>query len=290
MENTRAINLVDRVVDLASLPDVCIQINEMVDDATSSANDMANTIMTDASLTGRLLKVANSSFYRFPSKIDTVSRAITIIGTRELRCLVLATSAVKSFDRLPNHICDMAGFWRHSVYCGVISRLLAARCNVLHKERLFVSGLLHDVGHLVMYNVIPDLVQVMHYHAETADIPLYLAERDVYDTDHGEVGYELLTKWSLPESITEVVAYHHEPSRADKFALETSIVHIANSLAVLAELGSYNENEAPAIDDCAWELTGLSSDVIEPVLQEARAQFLEALLMFLPGAAAAQQG
>lgn len=286
MDNTRAKMLVDNVTDLATLPEVCVRINEMVDDATSSASDMANAIMQDASLTGRLLKVANSSFYRFPSKIDTVSRAITIIGTRELRFLVLATSAVRSFDNLPNDVVDMAGFWRHSVYCGVISRILASQCSVLHRERLFVSGLLHDIGHLVMYHRIPDLVQVMRYRAKTAEIPLYQAERDVYDTDHAEVGSELLKAWGLPDSLIEVVACHHEPGRAENNVLDTALVHIANSLSTLAELGSYNENEAPAIDPVAWEITGLTPDVIEPSLQEARAQFLEALLMFLPGAVA----
>ncbi len=288
MDNTRAKILVDNVTDLVSLPEVCIRINEMVDDPNASASDMAAAIMQDASLTGRLLKVANSSFYRFPSKIDTVSRAVTIIGTRELRFLVLATSAVRSFDHLPNEVVDMVSFWRHSVYCGVIARILAGQCNVLHKERLFVSGLLHDIGHLVMYHRIPDLVQVMHHRAKAADIPLYEAERDVYDTDHGEVGGELLKAWGLPESLFEVVAFHHEPAKADKHVLDTAIVHIANSLATLAELGSFNESEGPLIESFAWEVTGLSHDIIEPTLQEARAQFLEALLMFLPGAVTAQ--
>ena len=287
MDNTRAKKLVENVTELASLPEVCIRINEMVDDGKSSASDLANAIMQDTSLTGRLLKIVNSSFYRFPSKIDTVSRAVTIIGTRELRFLVLASSAVRSFDNLPNQVVDMAGYWRHSVYCGVIARMLAGQCHVLHKERLFVAGLLHDIGHLVMYHRIPDLVQVMHYRAKTANIPMYEAERDVYDTDYAEIGSELLHAWGLPDSLVEVVACHIEPKRADKNALDTAIVHIANKMATMAELGSYNADGILAIDPAAWEVTGLSSDMIEPTLQEARAQFLEALLMFLPGAAAA---
>ena len=139
-----------------------------------------------------------------------------------------------------------------------------------------------------MYHRIPDLVQVMHHRAKTAEIPLFQAERDVYDTDHAEVGAELLKAWGLPESLIEVVGCHHEPGRAENNVMDTALVHIANSLSTLAELGSYNENEAPAIDPVAWEITGLTPDIIEPTLQEARAQFLEALLMFLPGAAVAQ--
>ncbi|TPW17736.1 MAG: metal dependent phosphohydrolase [Halothiobacillaceae bacterium] len=283
----RAAALVETVTGLVSLPDACIRINEMVEDMSSSAADMANVLLQDVGMSARVLKVANSSFYRFPSKIDTVSRAITIIGTRELRFLVLATSAVRSFDGLPNNLVDMASYWRHSIYCGVVARILAGHCHVLHKERLFVSGLLHDVGHLVMYNKIPDLVQVMRHRAATAAIPLEEAERDVFDTDHAQIGAELLRKWNLPESLVEVVECHHVPQRAEKFKLETAIVHIANSMATLAEKGSVNVEDGPPIDPRAWEITRLNSGIIEPILQEARAQFLEALLLFLPGATSA---
>lgn len=289
MSSTQVNSLVQGVATLVSLPEVCIQVNDMVDDGRSSAADLAKVISQDPGLTTRLLKIANSTFYHFPSKIETVSRAITIIGTRELRFLVLAASAVRSFDRLPNDVMDMASFWRHSVYCGVIARILAARCNVLHSERLFVAGLLHDIGHLVMYNRIPDLVGVMKYYAVTHGEPMYAAERMVFDCDHGEIGQELMKAWGLPESLQEVAACHHEPERAKKFELEAAIVHIANALSHLAEMGSTNELDADPIDPAAWEMTRLSKDVIEPTLQEARAQFLEALLLFLPGVVIARK-
>ena len=271
------------VASLVSLPEVCIQVNGMVEDERSSAADIARVISQDPGLTARLLKIANSSFYRFPSKIETVSRAVTIIGTRELRFLVLAASAVRSFDRISNDDIDMASFWRHSVYCGVIARILAGRCRVLHSERLFVAGLLHDVGRLVMLSRIPDLVQVMHFRARQAAIPMYEAEREVFDTDHGEVGAELMKLWRLPASLQTAAAYHHEPQRAPEYALEASLVHIASVLAQLAELGSSNLQDAEPVSPFAWDLTHLTPDVVEAVLQEARAQFLETLLLFLPG-------
>lgn len=287
MRQTRALHLVNEISDLIALPEVSLKVNELVDDPAASAADMAQIISLDAAITTKLLKVANSSFYRFPSRIDTVSRAVTIIGTRELRFLVLASSAVRSLDNINNTVTDISSFWRHSVYTAVVSRLLAARCNILHKERLFVSGLLHDVGHLVMSYRIPDLVQVMQYREKMANIPIYEAERDVYGIDHAIVGAELLKLWGLPESLQNVALHHHEPEKATDYVLETSIVHLANSIGKLGELGSTDVNQAPMISPVAWEVTGLSPDIIEPVLQEARAQFLEALLLFLPGVAVA---
>lgn len=283
LKRERATELVKGVATLVSLPEVCVRVNELVDDASSSAIDIGQAIALDPGLTARLLKIANSSFYRFPSKIETVSRAVTIIGTRELRFLVLASSAVRSFGRLPTSTLDMSEFWRHSLYCAVIARLLAAQCNVLHRERLFVAGLLHDVGHLVMYSKIPDLVQVMIHRANRSGEPMYQAERDVFDIDHGTVGAELLKLWNLPVGLQETVEFHHEPQFAADFQLETSIVHIANVLAVLAERGSTCLDDGPNIHPVAWEITRLNADIIEPTLQEARGQFLEALLLFLPG-------
>lgn len=289
MTHPRAASLVEGVASLVSLPEVCIQVNEMVDDERSSAAAIARVISQDPGLTARLLKIANSSFYRFPSKIETVSRAVTIIGTRELRFLVLAASAVRSFDRISSDEVDMASFWRHSVYCGVIARILAGHSHVLHSERLFVAGLLHDVGRLVMYSRIPDLVQVMHFRARASGQPMYEAERDVFDIDHGEVGAQLMKLWRLPESLQEAAAFHHEPQRAKTYPLEAALVHIANALAHLAEAGSSNLQDTEAISPLAWEVTRLSPDVVESVLQEARAQFLETLLLFLPGALMARR-
>lgn len=283
MSHPHATSLVTGVASLVSLPEVCIQVNGMVDDDRSSAGDIARVISQDPGLTARLLKIANSSFYGFPSRIETVSRAVTIIGTRELRFLVLAASAVRSFDRISSDAIDMASFWRHSVYCGVIARLLAGRCRVLHSERLFVAGLLHDVGRLVMISRIPDLVQVMHFRARQAQEPMFEAEREVFDTDHGEVGAELMKLWRLPASLQSAAAYHHEPQRAPDYALEAALIHIADGLAHLAELGSSNLQDVGPISTFAWELTQLSPAVVESVLQEARAQFLETLLLFLPG-------
>ena len=122
----------------------------MLEDPNVTAKAIGKVMSQDTGLTARLLKIVNSSFYGFTSKIETVSRAVTVIGLRELRGLVLAASAIETFSKIPTEIFNMVRFWRHSVYCGVVAQLLAERCNVLHSERLFVAGLLHDIGKLVV--------------------------------------------------------------------------------------------------------------------------------------------
>ena len=277
-----AFDLVKGVSNLVSLPEVCVRINSMVDDPACSIAEMGKIISLDPSLTARLLKIANSSFYSFPARIETVSRAITIIGTRELRYLILATSAVRSFGRLENSLVDINTFWRHNIYTGLLARLLASHCRVLHTERLFVAGLLHDLGHLVMYHRIPELVKVMQSRAKEANIPMYQAERDVFNVDHGQVARELFRLWNLPASLQQVAEFHHEPSKAGDCALEASIVHIANALAEGADKSSHKTVDLTSIDDAAWRITGLSREIVDPLLQEARSQFVETLLLFFP--------
>lgn len=277
-----AFDLVKSVSNLISLPEVCVRINEMVDDPKSSVADMAKVISLDPALSARLLKIANSSFYSFPSRVETISRAATIIGTRELRFLVLATSAVRSFENLDSSLFDINSFWRHSIYTGLIARLLASHCRVLHSERLFVAGLLHDLGHLVMYHRIPELIKVMQYRAKQANIPMYIAERDVFDLDHGQVARELFKLWNLPASLQYIAEFHHEPSKAGDFTLDASIINIANALAEGADKSLPGTIDASLIDDTAWRMIGLSREIIDPLLQEARSQFVETLLLFFP--------
>src|SRR3569833_2554535 len=119
--------LVTGTIELASLPEVFLRVNEMIDSPRYTAADIGHVISRDPGLTARLLKLANSALYNFPSQIDTVSRAITIIGTRELRDLILATSVARIFKGLPNDLISMDFFWLHCVCCGLAARGRAAR-------------------------------------------------------------------------------------------------------------------------------------------------------------------
>ena len=114
-------DLVAGSVRLASLPEVCIRINEMLDEDNVTVAGLGRVIIQDTSLTARLLKMVNSSYYGFESKIETVSRAVTVVGLRELRSLVMAASAVEMFTSVPDETLNKVRFWRHSLYCGVIA-------------------------------------------------------------------------------------------------------------------------------------------------------------------------
>ena len=149
--------LVNKSLKLVSPPSTYTQLDALIQNSNTSVDQISEVINTDPALATRLLKVVNSPFYGFPSQINTISRAITIIGTNELVQLVLATSVINAFKGIPDNLINMAEFWRHSLACALTSRLLAKKCNVDVPESFFIAGLLHNIGCLGMYQSIPEL-------------------------------------------------------------------------------------------------------------------------------------
>jgi putative nucleotidyltransferase with HDIG domain len=270
---------------LVSLPEVCIRVNEIVEDPNFSTKALGTVISQDTNLTARLLKIANSSFYGVSSKIDTITRAITIIGIRELRDLVLATMAVEAFDNIPINLANMTSFWRHSIYCGVFSKILASKCSMLHSERMFVCGLLHDIGHLVFYLKLPELEREAILNAAKNDQDIYIEETEVIGLNHACVGSALLRHWGLPESLVEPVRYHHEPELAEEFFLEAAILHTANIITKFVELGNYSFTLSNSrFNQKAIKLINLTEEDLEQIISDARPKISDALAIFLPKA------
>jgi len=274
-------DLLTGTVELASLPEIFTRVNAMIDEPRSSAADIGKIVGEDPALTTRLLKIVNSAFYGFPSRIETISRAITIVGTRELRDLILATTVIKLFAGLPNELVTMESFWRHSVSCALLANSLGAHRHDGTAESLFVAGLIHDVGHLIIYRKIPELAREALTRAKYHGIELYQAERDVLGFDHGDVGGELLRMWKLPEKLREAVAFHHTPERAEEFPVETAIVHLANEIANTVQLDSGEISGEMPLESHAWKSSGLSANVLESALADAARQFEETLSLIL---------
>lgn len=276
--------LVDGSVRLVSLPEVCIRINEMLDDPNVTVAGLGSVIIQDTSLTARLLKMVNSSFYGYEARVETVSRAVTVIGLRELRGLVIAASAIEMFSAVPEESLNKVRFWRHSLYCGVIARLLAEQCNVLHSERLFVAGLLHDIGKLIIAQRLPDKTKEILEEVQLSQRAELEIEKEILGFTHAEVGCELMTTWNMPETLINSVSHHHAPQAAETGVVETCLVHIANCLTDEAENGL--DMKSPVmikeVDPFAWEMTGLDESVKEHIFAEAGPLFAEALEIILP--------
>jgi HD-like signal output (HDOD) protein len=274
--------LVSQTADLVSLPDIYIRLKAVVDDPESSMADVAKVVSQDPALIARLLKIANSPFFGFPSRIETITRAVNLLGTQQIHDLVLATTVADAFSGISSDVVSMDDFWTQSIRCGLISRLVAMKCNVLDSERLFVEGMLHGIGHLVMYQAVPEASQRALDRWRVELRPIYLIEREIIGCDYAQVGAALLRDWNFPPGLIESIEYQNEPASAEQFPLEASIMNIAVRLAEMDGSGKTSEEVAPLIDPRAWQVTGLADDVIEPVCAAAAEQLDATINMLFP--------
>ncbi len=258
---------VNDVSGLISLPDVYLRVRGMLNNPKVRMSDFARTISTDPNISIRVLRMANSAFFGFARQIDSLTRAISILGTSHLHDLVLGVAAIRSFSNIPNEIVNTESYWRKSVFCGISARLMANRLNYLDSDRLFVGGLLHDVGHLLMYHKFPEESILAIEKSLQEEMPLYMAEREIIGFDYGQVGSELMLKWRLPESYRETTELHMEPAKSEKYRLETAIIHLARNMASSTEKVAASAMPEE-IDPIVWEITGLSEEIIEPIMVE----------------------
>ncbi|TCJ11581.1 HDOD domain-containing protein [Parasulfuritortus cantonensis] len=276
-------DLIRDISGLVTLPDVYLRVNRLVEDPNSSNADIARAVGQDAAFTAKLLKLANSALYNFPASVDTVAKAVTIIGTAQVRNLALSLSVANSFAGLPNDLVSMRNFWKHSLLCALAARELCKLARRCDPDALFTAGLLHDIGELIIFNRLPEqardaLLMVLDSQEE---IGVPEAEDRLLGFDHARVGAALARQWNLPATLQACIAWHHAPARAEAHGREVALIHIANSLAQLAEVDSIEPADAPAIDPAAWTAAGLDPEVVEAVVRKAQEEFGEIEKIFL---------
>jgi HD-like signal output (HDOD) protein len=272
--------LISKVKEIVSLPDIYQKLMEVIDDPLSSASDVADVISCDPGLTARLLRIVNSAFYSFPSKIETVSQGVTILGTKELCDLALATSVMKMFDSALKGLMDMDLFWHHSIGCGVFARKLALFRHEPNAERFFVMGILHDIGRLILLSHTPRIIGEAMLAASRTRNALYVLEKQMLGFTHTDVGTALLKAWNLPASHQEAVATHHNPSKARRFKQEAATIHVADILATAMGMGSSGNALVPDVVPEAWEQLEIDSSALIPMTEEADYEVSDLLRIF----------
>jgi putative nucleotidyltransferase with HDIG domain len=266
--------LIARVEDLPTLPRTVLRITEMVNDPRASARDLSRIITEDQVLTARLLKLVNSSFYGVPQRIATVTGAIVLVGFDAIRNLLLTTSV---FDLFPSRTAKgrrlQEALWDHSLGCAIGAKAIGEALRHERLEELFVAGLLHDIGKIVeMARLQHEFEQIMA-RAREGRMMIAAAETEILGCTHTEIGRLLLDRWKLPAKLINIIAFHHAPLAAGGFALETSIVHLADILARALQLGSGGDDQVPLLDKSAWELLRLKASALEPIMSAMLDEF-----------------
>ncbi len=278
--------LVQEVEHLFSLPDVAIRLNDLIDQPDTTTQELVEVVQLDAGIAALVLRLANSAWYGLPSTVDSLSRAVTLIGQKALRDLVMSTSVITTFKGISAEFVDMRDFWDNSVTCGVVTRNLAAKCGIREVERMFLLGLLHKVGRLVFYASRPVQYRQVLQDQNNGEAALVEAEHAVFGFTYAELGAALLRAWQIPVALDEVIEYQLDPLQAPNHAKEAAILHMAGDIAyhmapdikARFELGEYNLT----FRESAWDLLGLDRNVLPEIMQNSLIQSFELLEIINP--------
>ena len=269
--------LVEHCSSLVSLPEVYLQVKKVIDDPEATMADLSAAISIDPGMTAMVLKLVNSAFYAMPRKVETISRAVGILGMQPLHDLVLAVSVTKAFSGLSQQVMNLNIFWANSFFSGLAARELARKCFLVDSERMFVEGLLRDLGHLLIYQQLPEQAEeAIKISANTGE-PIQTTEQSLLGFDYTQVGKALVDAWHLPINLGEAIRHQNNPSGTPDYQFEAALLNIAGALTEGFQSPNGQGNWKTMIAPESWTLTGLDEEGITTCLIEAGKQ-LSAML------------
>jgi HD-like signal output (HDOD) protein len=262
-----------------SLPDIYLRIEGVIKDPDSSARHIAAIISQDPNLSAKLLKIVNSAFYGLRQKIDTISRAVTIVGHNQINDLVLGTSVVALFREIPSSLMNMNLFWEHNVACGTCARWIAGSRKFPNLESFFVAGLLHDLGKLIIFKNLPGPAKAVLRQVRHSDSFYYQTERDLIGFDHTQVGKALAEQWKLPAGLEQAIGGHHPPWSLPLEA-EAALIFVADNLANALGCGSSGERLVSPQLTYAVDLLSLPNSIWDNLLPLIKNQIKATVNLF----------
>jgi putative nucleotidyltransferase with HDIG domain len=240
-------------------------------------------IATDQALVSSFLKLVNSAFYGFSRRITTLKQAVTLLGFRSVRNIVVNAGVVGIFRKRTSNNQYRFRLWEHSVSCAVAARILAQKTGYKAKEEAFTAGLLHDIGKVVIDQYAPkDSEAIMGlvdsgYSARDA-------ETEVIGADHTKIGSWIAERWHLPKTLCWVIQYHHEPA-SDEIPGERDLIRIVAAANALSRIRKPEKpDDLPALIDefmgSPHNMLGLDAATLREVLEDTWTGKAEAMRTF----------
>jgi len=237
-KNSARNSIVDNVKALPTIPHVIQRLIPLMQDENVSIDDILSVIEFDVGISTRLLKVANSAYYGFMSRIATVRHAITVLGLREVKSLVMGISVLDVMKELGSRAgLDYKLLWMHSVGTAMATGILSRYVSGVSADAAFTAALLHDIGKLPL-NALFEREYGRVLEAAGRGESIYAAEERVFGFEHGEVGGWLCSMWKLPDELAIPITYHHRTERAGSDRqLLISVVCCANEICKSVGIG-----------------------------------------------------
>lgn len=269
MNRQQMIQRIERITDLPTLPTVAMELNRMLQDLDTPVDQLVVFLERDQALVVRILKLVNSSFYGFKSKIASLRHAVSLVGYNTIQNAVISVSIIDSV-KLNKTIkgFDIASFWAHSIGVAVMCQHLANQTKLAASEDAFTAGLIHDIGKIVLANSFPNIFKPLLEVATAGGIGFYEAEKASDTYPHNMIGAMLMRRWLLPEQLVDAVRYHHGTNGQDNENMLVGLVSVADVLV------KFIEGSATSIPD---------PDKLHPAIRKQVTPVLMAFSQWLPG-------
>lgn len=249
-------HIASKISGLPTLPTVISKLIELVDSPKTDTRILAKLIYNDQSLTARILKIANSAYYGFSREISTVDTAIVVMGFNAVKEMGLSLSVYDAFKNIGSvKDFDVNRYWEHSVATGMAAKILARRAYLPETGELFVAGLLHDIGKMVLIQYLPDDFRKVVDYMREKECTYVEAERALIGVTHAQIGALIASRWRLPDRIVSCIRNHHSIKPADSFLRETIMINLADLISHRLNMGNDGHRPDTEVDEyLAFEL------------------------------------
>jgi len=223
----------DQIDNIPPLPATVTHVLGVTANPESSASDLMQVILPDQTMCATILKLANSAAFGQPQQVYTIERALMVLGFDEIKNIIIGKAVFSSFPKISRATTQSVGvFWEHAFTCGLTAKIIAEHYKLSPSE-LFISGLIHDIGKLVMLMAFPGSYPLLDEHSLANHFQAMGAEIAQYATGHDQVGLELARRWNLPEQLESAIGYHHNPEKAPCHKKYPLIIQVADILSLM---------------------------------------------------------
>lgn len=264
---------------LPALPTIFSEINDAIKNPKCSGKDIADIVSKDPSLSATLLKIVNSAYYGLPEPVESLHYAAMALGTHQVSSLALGITVMNYFKGITNQRINMESFWKHSLACGIASKTLATQIRSVPSDRVFVGGLLHDIGWLVFLESLPQECNEIFKKAKMLGLSMYQVEPRFLGMTHARFGSLLAKGWNFPNAIATLIDHHHDNFKKTP-PIEIAIVYFSNWLVDAIGIGFTGEQELARLNMHAWNALGLPESVLTSIVKQIDRQLAETIKFF----------
>lgn len=276
--STNILGLVNNTIELPTMPEVLLKLNDVIANPDSSAEDVAKVVSRDPAVATNILRIVNSAYYGLQVRVSSVGLAISVMGFNMTKKVALKAAVFSVFGRRRDKIqhFDPLAFWRHAIYTGIAARTLggaSATFAATHAEDLYVAGLLHDIGKIIlMEKAAPRYLAMLRKSVQQKRCEIEVELED-FGFTHADVGSVLAIKWFLPEELALAIRYHHQPSRDTFHRPLSSLIHLADQLAWRAGNPSTVGPLVGPMENGVYEQIGLDPARVEELLPQIQEDY-----------------